>query len=254
MIYYVKMFEGNAFIMLIIAEWIPKPWGIILIIISFLIPSIKIAIDSYKMNSIERIRLTNVGQVIIFGSQVIAVSIILGCLIFMFMLNDKEFLKENTNIPIIISSSFIVSFLLVLISFIIVYSVVKIFSVKTQFYIFFNDEKLTIVRKIGGKIYLLKGEKNKSLFLEADKLLNKKIYEELKFQPRKKGFMFWLNKHSILLFIASLLTLLQGIVLTEYFAMIVVGGILFTLGTVFLLLIAVGFKNQEDITRLNPEE
>lgn len=236
--------------MSIVAEWIPKPWGIFLVFISFLIPLTKIAIDSYKMNAIERIRLTNVGQVMIFGSQVVVVSIIIGSLIFLFMLNDMNFIKEN-DVFIIILSSFIVSFLLVFMSFTTVYSVVKMFSIKTKFYILFNREKLTIVRKIDKKIYLLKGKNNKHLFFEADKLLNKEIYEELESKPKHKGFMFWLNKHSIVILLASVLATLVGVVLIEYFRELWFGSLMLIISILFFLLIAVNFKNQEDVQRLS---
>lgn len=235
--------------MSIIADWLSGPGGGTLLL---LISLFKIGVDSYKMDTVERIRLTNIGKMLIFISQAVVFTVIMGTfiLILILIISNGELPKEDGDYLKVFTYSFIVPFILIFISLIIVHSLFNTFSVKTSFYILLNHEKFTIVRKMDGKIYLLKGKNNKNLFYEAEKLLNKEIFEELECDPKNSGFMFWLNKHEKISAVASSFTLFLGVVLVDYFSIVGWGVFLFILGIVFLLLLTITYKNQEVIRRL----
>lgn len=233
-----------------IGGFLPEPWGIIVGIILPLIPLIVIGIDSYKMDAVERIRLTNIGKIRVFVARVIVVSIAGGVILLVFS-NFIE-IEGDPDLPMLILSSFILSFLLTLFTFVVVNLIFKLLSVKTVFYIevIGIGERVRIARKMDKKTYLLKYGSNKSMHYEAEKLLNTVIYEELKTAPIDKGFMFWLSKHAMISLIISASIAYLGMILIEYFTMIKTGSVLFILGTIFLLVTTIAFKNHKTVQRL----
>ncbi|QHJ71359.1 hypothetical protein [Planococcus halotolerans] len=150
-------------------------------ILSFLFLQFKIAVDSINMRPVERIFFTNSKKFRIYFSALLSSSLIVGPLLLIYInfIEKVPSLNENT---IVYSIAFILMFFIIIsIIFFILLAVVRLLSVKLDFYIYDSTkkEKWYIVKPISNSKILLWKAGDFYRFIDSEGLMNEVLVKEV---------------------------------------------------------------------------
>lgn len=242
-----------------VIEYIQGPWRAVALLIITLVPFFRIALNSYNMRPIEKLRLTVSERFNVYFAQWLILSALTGTALFMLVFGGVSGMKEEGNDPLsgvswelLAGQSYALAGIFVFLLLFIVYGFFFMVSVKTSFHIV-DEEPLEIVKKVNKHIFLLQAKDGQYLFYSEERLHHVKFYEELCDPPKNMSLLTRLYGWKIRWFVTTVVLLVAGAVF-GFFNWISVAGWLIAIAVLGLLVLGAVVKNYEDIQRLSSDE
>lgn len=169
-------------------------------------PAVTMVINNYNMTFVEKIMLTNMKKIIHSLVMIVFYSLCIGGLLSLLSVIIPAGLNLDGYLEVFAFSS-ILAFLLLVIFFGVLFSLINKLRIKTTFYI--KDEKgrkWYVVRRVNKNHVLFKGKKNRVMFFEPSYIYKSEIF--LAIVEREKKYFELNSKKEKWLIIISIILLL----------------------------------------------